>query len=219
MLRLGLHLPDGTPPRVLLIGAHCDDIEIGCGGTVLRLARAYPDLHIRWVVLSSTPERAAEAHLCAGMFLRNVQHTEVIVQSWQDGYFPYQGAEIKRFFEELKAFRPDIIFTHARHDLHQDHRTTCELTWNTFRSHLILEYEIPKYDADLGAPNVFVPLDGETVREKVRLLQEGFPSQRSKQWFTEETFRAIMRIRGIESAAPEQYAEAFFGRKVVASLP
>jgi LmbE family N-acetylglucosaminyl deacetylase len=218
MLSFDLALQPGAAPRVLCLGAHCDDIEIGCGGAILRLARAYPELTIHWVVLSSTPERATEARASAEAFLAGVRNRQIIVQSFRDGFFPYLGAEIKGFFEELKGFRPDLIFTHTRHDLHQDHRATCELTWNTFRNHAILEYEIPKYDGDLGSPNFFVHLDQATCAEKIRLLLESFPSQHGKHWFTEETFRALMRIRGIESAAPELYAEGFYCRKIVAGL-
>lgn len=215
MQSLNLPLKPGDAPRILCLGAHCDDIEIGCGGTLLKLIRVYPAVSITWVVFSSTPERAAEARACAEAFLAQVERKEIIVKSFPDGYFPYIGGEIKQFVETLKPVQPDVIFTHYRQDAHQDHRVLCELAWNTFRSHFILEYEIPKYDGDLGAPNFFVHLDQQLCQEKIGHILEYFPSQRGKQWFTEETFRALMRLRGVESNSAGQYAEAFYCRKIV----
>jgi LmbE family N-acetylglucosaminyl deacetylase len=207
----------GRGVRTLLcLGAHCDDIEIGCGGTVLRLIRDNPGLHVRWVVFSSDARRAAEARRGAGIFLERAAVSEVIVREFRNGYFPTVLADIKDAFEELKAsVVPDLILTHFHHDLHQDHRVVSELTWNTFRDHLILEYEIPKYDGDLASPNLFVPLPEDLWRKKVETIMECFPSQRDKHWFTPDTFSALMRLRGIESNSASGYAEAFYCRKAV----
>jgi LmbE family N-acetylglucosaminyl deacetylase len=214
MLGLSPDASRSTPYKVLCLGAHADDVEIGCGGTILQMIANRP-LEVRWVVLSANPVREREAQASAARFLKGARRATVTVQRFRESFFPHVGGEIKEFFEGLRAeFSPDLIFTHCRHDLHQDHRVTCELTWNTFRHHLILEYEVPKYDGDLGAPNCFVALDAATCRRKVRHLLSGFPSQRDKHWFTEETFRALMRLRGIECAAPGHYAEAFYGRKL-----
>ena len=210
---LSLELDRGTGPlRVLAIGSHADDIEIGCGGTLLRLA-AERDLAVHWVVLSGSEARAEEARRSAEAFLAGTSF-EVDVQGFRDAFFRY-GGEVKEFFESLKAVSPDLVLTHHGSDLHQDHRLAAELTWNTFRNHLILEYEIPKYDGDLGAPNVFVHLEEETARRKAALLLESCSSQRSKPWFTEDLFLSLMRLRGMEAASPSGYAEAFYGRKVV----
>jgi LmbE family N-acetylglucosaminyl deacetylase len=200
--------------HVLLLGAHADDIEIGCGASILALTRARPDLRVTWIVLGATGERAREARASADAFLAGVD-AEVAVHEFRDGFLPYVGAEVKDVFEELKTrASPDLIFTHTRTDLHQDHRLVCELTWNTWRDHLILEYEIPKFDGDLGSPNVFVPVSAELAAEKIRLLHESFPSQREKHWFDDELFRALMRIRGMEAASPSGLAEAFTSRKL-----
>lgn len=203
-----------TPPieRVLAIGCHADDLEIGCGGTLLALTRVRPDLHVTWVVLAAMGERAAEARASAKRLLADAGSTDIRVHEYRDGFLPDAGSEVKELFEGLKSAEPDLILTHTRQDLHQDHRLACELTWNTFRDHLILEYEIPKYDGDMGAPNVFVPLTEELVETKLRLVHEGFPSQYGKHWFDEELLRSIMRIRGMECA--ERYAEAFTCRKL-----
>jgi LmbE family N-acetylglucosaminyl deacetylase len=207
------HLPRN--PRILCLGAHCDDIEIGCGGTVLRLLRERKDVAVRWVVLSSTPVRAREAETAANLFLRGARRAEVRIESFDDGHFPYQGAEIKAVFEELKREpAPDLIFTHYRDDRHQDHRVVSDTTWQTFRDATILEYEIPKYDGDLGAPNVFVPVDRTIVERKIRYLTRSYATQRVKPWFTAETLRSILSLRAMESRAP-RYAEAFYGRKLV----
>lgn len=216
---LRLKLGDARQPlrRVLCLGAHCDDIEIGCGGTMLRLLKENPQLQVCWVVFSSNHERAEEARKSASMFLKGAKQPIVHIKNFRDGFFPFVGAEIKEFFEELKGdFSPDIVFTHFRHDLHQDHRLICELTWNTFRDHAILEYEIPKYDGDLGTPNFFVHLSDAHVRRKIGLLLKAFSSQRRKRWFTEDTFRALMRLRGMESNSLSRFAEAYHARKVVA---
>jgi LmbE family N-acetylglucosaminyl deacetylase len=201
-----------SPRRVLAVGCHADDLEIGCGGTLLALTHARPDLHVTWVVLAAPDARDEEARSSAEQFLAAAGSAEVLVHQFRDGFLPYSGGEVKEVFETLKAVEPDVILTHTRHDLHQDHRLACELTWNTFRDHLILEFEIPKYDGDLGTPNVFVPLGEELVAEKLRLVREGFPSQDGKHWFDDELLRSIMRLRGMECAA--HYAEAFTCRKL-----
>lgn len=202
--------------RILCLGAHCDDIEIGCGGTLLKLAATYPALQVDWVVFSSTPERAQEAAASAQNFLAALPNNTVQILAFRDGFFPYAGAAIKEEFERLKAScQPDLVFTHYREDRHQDHRLLNELTWNSFRDHLILEYEIPKYDGDLGQPNFFVHLEEMDCQRKIAYLLRHFQSQANKHWFTEETFRALLRLRGIEARAPQLYAEAFYARKIV----
>ncbi len=202
--------------RVLCLGAHCDDIEIGCGGTVLRLLADSDRIEFYWLVLCSNPERAREARLSANAFLKRARKKTIVVKSFRDGFLPYLGPSVKECFEELKKlFSPDLIFSHFRQDLHQDHRLVSELTWNTFRNHLILEYEIPKYDADLQQPNFFVPLPDATRRRKVERLIRYFGTQRNKHWFSAELFEGLMRLRGIESASPTRYAEAFHCRKLV----
>ncbi len=212
MLTLPL-APDRGTLRILAIGCHSDDVEIGCGGTILSLLEARPDVHLTWVVLSATGARAAEARASATAFLSGAASTDVRVYEFRESFLPWVGAEAKEAFEELKDVTPDLVFTHTRHDLHQDHRLACELTWNTFRDHLILEYEIPKYDGDLGAPNVFVPLAGHIVERKVSLLREHFVSQSGKHWFDDELFRGLVRVRGMEAATT--YAEAFTCRKIM----
>ena len=204
-----------APRRVLLIGAHADDIEIGCGATVLSLVREHPEIDVTWVVLGASGVRELEARASAEAFLGGAANVEIVVHAFRDGFFPYIGAEVKELFESLKArVAPDVIFTHTREDLHQDHRVACELTWNTWRNHLIFEYEVPKYDGDLSSPNVFVPVTAELVDAKIEKLTEAFPSQRGKHWFDAELFRGLMRIRGMEAASPTGYAEAYVCRKL-----
>lgn len=216
MLEINFNFKPGYGPQVLCLGAHSDDIEIGCGGTILKLIERYPHLTCTWVVFSASPERADEAMSSAHDFLGTVENKRIMIKDFQDGFFPYTGTDIKLFFEALKSeIDPDLIFTHTRHDLHQDHRLLCDLTWNTFRNHLILEYEIPKYDGDLGQPNVFCHLDQATCKHKLDYLLKHFQTQANKHWFTEETFSALLRLRGIESKAPDGYAEAFYGRKII----
>lgn len=216
MIRLSLEPSQERPLHVLCLGAHSDDIEIGCGGTILWLADRYPSAVFHWVVFSATGVRGEEAQRAAHLFLDSSRLKGPVVKTFQDGFMPFLGAEVKSLFEDLKReTSPDIIFTHNRNDAHQDHRLLAELTWNTFRNHLILEYEIPKYDGDLGQPNVFVPLGSELWQKKVRHIMDAFQSQHAKHWFQEETFRAIMRLRGMECAAPDGYAEAFYCRKLV----
>lgn len=206
----------GSLRSILCLGAHSDDIEIGCGGTVLQLVAANPALAVHWVVFSATGERGREARASAERFLARAGSKTIELHQFRDGFFPSEHAKIKTYFEELKSkVQPDAVFTHARADLHQDHRAVCELTWNTFRDHLVLEYEVPKWDGDLGAPNVFVPLDERHAGEKIAILMECFATQRDKHWFDEETFVALMRLRAMECNAPSRRAEAFYGRKVV----
>lgn len=213
-----LQFPLAEAPRlrsVLALGSHSDDIEIGCGATLLALSRARPEVEITWVVLGAEGEREREARASAEAFMAAATHAEVVVHGFRDGFFPYTGGEVKDVFEELKRrLDPDVILTHARHDLHQDHRLVCELTWNTWRDHLILEYEIPKYDGDLGTPNVFVPVSEEIAREKVKLVLDAFKSQTEKHWFDEQLFLGLMRVRGMEGRSPSGYAEAFTCRKL-----
>lgn len=205
-----------APGVVLCIGAHCDDIEIGCGGTILRLLEMNPALEVHWIVLCSNELRRPEALDGAGRFLGDAGLERVRVESFRDGFLPYQGLEVKEFFESLKReVEPDLILSHYRGDLHQDHRLVSELTWNTFRDHLILEFEIPKYDGDLGSPNVFVPLSNAQVARKIESVMGAFASQRGRRWFSEETFRALLRLRGVECNAVESYAEGFYARKLV----
>jgi LmbE family N-acetylglucosaminyl deacetylase len=202
--------------RVLCLGAHSDDIEIGCGGTILRLLHTYKKCDVTWVVLSAKAQRKREALSSARRFLREAFMKAIITKGFKESFFPYRGEEIKGFFEQLKKqVAPDLIFTHYRHDLHQDHRVICELTWNTFRNHQILEYEIPKYDGDLGQPNVYIPLTHALCEKKVRYLMDEFSTQRGRQWFTEDTFYSLLRLRGVESNASGKYAEAFYSRKIV----
>jgi LmbE family N-acetylglucosaminyl deacetylase len=206
----------GGVKRVLCLGAHGDDIEIGCGGTILSLIEKSNRIEFYWLVLSANPERAKEARRSARAFLGRARKKTVVVKSFRDGFLPYLGPPVKECFEELKkVFTPDVIFTHCRHDLHQDHRLVCELTWNTFRDHLILEYEIPKYDADLRSPNFFVSLSEAHARKKVKSLMRYFTTQQNKQWFSEELFYGLMRLRATEVASPTRYAEAFYCRKML----
>ena len=216
MQKLSLPQKKDGPLKALFLGAHSDDIELGCGGTVLSFLEQGQQLDATWFVFAANPKRQTEAEESAHMFLAEAVRKEIIVKDFKESFFPYIGVEIKGFFEDLKhAVSPDVVFTHFSHDLHQDHRLISELTWNTFRDHLILEYEIVKYDGGLGSPNVFVHLTEEVCSRKVKYLLENFSSQRSHQWFTEETFRAILRLRGVEANAPSKNAEAFYSRKIV----
>jgi LmbE family N-acetylglucosaminyl deacetylase len=202
--------------HVLCLGAHADDIEIGCGGTLLKLTDRQPGLGVTWVVFSAEGQRAREARRSAAALLRRVKRKEIIVKTFRDGFFPSEAAAIKDVFEELKdRVAPDLILTHQGHDLHQDHRLIAELTWNTFRRHLVLEYEIPKYDGDLGAPAVFVPLPDALARRKVRHILRHFGSQKRRAWFTDDLFLSLLRLRGMEAPATTRYAEAFYCRKLV----
>jgi LmbE family N-acetylglucosaminyl deacetylase len=200
--------------RVLCLGCHADDIEIGCGGTMLRLLDEHPGLEVWWVVLSGDPERAAEAQSSGVAFLAKSGQQQVTCGDFRDRYFPAQWEQIKDFVHGIAAkFEPDLIFTHRRDDAHQDHRLVGELTWNAFRNHLIWEYEIPKYEGDLGQPNVFCALDEAVCKRKVELLRDAFPSQQDKPWFTPDAFWALLRLRGLECSSPSRFAEAFYARK------
>jgi LmbE family N-acetylglucosaminyl deacetylase len=216
MIYLKLEREVAGPLVVLCLGAHSDDIEIGCGGTILRLAEQYPDSRFHWVVFSASGAREAEARRAAELFVGPTRLNGLQLKTFRDGFMPFVGSEVKEIFEELKpTVSPDLIFTPNRKDAHQDHRLIGELTWNTFRDHLILEYEIPKYDGDMGQPSVFVPLQAEVCGKKARYLMEAFPSQHTKQWFGEDTFLSLMRLRGMECNSPSGYAEAFYCRKLV----
>lgn len=209
-------LQGSGPLRVLALGAHCDDVEIGCGGTLLRLAAERRPFEVRWVAFCSNPARAEEGRASASAFLEGAARAEVTIHDHRDGFLPDSWAAVKERMEALKQeFAPEVIFTHFRADLHQDHRVVSDLTWNTWRNHLILEYEIPKFDGDLGVPNFFAPLPRSMLEKKIALLLQHFPSQRDKAWFSPELFRALPRIRGMECAAPEGLAEAFHCRKAV----
>jgi LmbE family N-acetylglucosaminyl deacetylase len=214
MMHLNLRPGANGSLNVLCMGAHSDDIEIGCGGTILELSERYPGTTFHWAVFSALGAREAEARRAAALFAGSGLRGPFL-KTFRDGFMPYDGSEIKKVFEELKPVNPDVIFTHRRDDAHQDHRLLSELTWNTFRDHLILEYEIPKYDGDMGQPNTFVPLKPETCQSKVRNLMDAFPSQRSKRWFEESTFLSLMRLRGMECNSASGYAEAFYCRKLV----
>ena len=201
--------------RILCVGAHSDDIEIGCGGTLLKLLRERDDREIQWVVFSAGGARTREARASARSFLDGAARATVVVKDFKGSFFPYEGERIKAYFEQLKRFDPDVVFTHYRDDRHQDHRVLSDLAWNTFRNHMILEYEIPKYDGDLGRPNLFVPLDEDVCRTKADRLCRAFQTQVNRHWFSEDTFLALMRLRGIECASATKYAEAFYCRKLV----
>jgi LmbE family N-acetylglucosaminyl deacetylase len=210
---LGLN---ASPRTILCLGAHSDDIEIGCGATMLALTAARPDTRVHWVVFSGDERRAAEARAAADRILAGAAERHIEIASFRDGFFPWEGVALKECLERIKrAIDPDIVFTHYRNDRHQDHRTVSELTWNTFRDHLVVEYEIPKYDGELGAPNGFVAVTDAQRQVKVDVLMECFASQHGHAWFTPETFNGLMRIRGIECAAPTGHAEAFHLRKLM----
>jgi len=202
--------------KVLCLGAHCDDIEIGCGGTLLSLLENYPIDFVKWVVFASTETRKQEAITSANAFLENAKEKEILVFDYRDAFLNYSGKEIKEKFEAIKKeINPDLIFTHYRDDRHQDHKLLSDFTWNTFRQHFILEYEIPKFDGDLGIPNFFIHLNEEQINKKIRIILDSFKSQSEKHWFDKETFEALMRIRGMESASLSKYAEAFHARKII----
>jgi LmbE family N-acetylglucosaminyl deacetylase len=205
----------GDRLSVLCLGAHSDDIEIGAGATLLSMMERGVRLDVHWCVLSGGSEREQEARASAADFLSEAASAQIEVMPFRDGFFPEQGEQIKSWFEELKRrVDPDLILTHRNDDAHQDHRQVCRLAWNTFRDHCILEYEIPKWDGDMGQPNLYVPVSAGALRRKVDLLNSHFGSQRSKQWFDSETFFGLARLRGMECRAPERYAEAFWARKL-----
>jgi LmbE family N-acetylglucosaminyl deacetylase len=215
---LELNLAKRGPLKVLCLGAHSDDIEIGCGGLILSLIKGQRSIDVTWVVFSASHERQREARRGAAAFLKGAKRTNVIVKQFKDGHFPYEGPAVKSVFESLKSINPDLVLTHYRDDRHQDHRVLSDLAWNTFRDHFVLEYEIPKFDGDLGQPNLFVPFDGATATRKADYLTKVFGTQRDKHWFSAETFKGLMRLRGMECRAPGGYAEAFYARKSVVSF-
>jgi LmbE family N-acetylglucosaminyl deacetylase len=203
---------------ILCLGAHSDDIEIGIGGTILQWLNEGAKLDVMWCVLSAVGPRKSEARASAADFLSGVERTQVELHDFLDGYFPSQAAELKTYFEGMKArVEPDIVFTHRRDDAHQDHREISRHTWNTFRDHMILEYEVPKWDGDIGRPNLYVSLRESVMARKVELLNRHFVSQRGKHWFDEETFRGLARLRGMECRAKDRYAEGLFAHKLMLS--
>jgi LmbE family N-acetylglucosaminyl deacetylase len=215
MIQLKLGKAGKEALQVLCLGCHSDDIEIGCGGTILRLTEDYPSCVFHWVVFSAIGARGIEAQQSAERFVRSADLRGPLLKAFPDSFMPFVGAEIKAVFEELKqGISPDLVFTHSRTDAHQDHRLISELTWNTFRNHLIFEYEIPKYDGDMGQPSVFVPLPWELCQKKIRLIMDAFQSQHNKHWFQQDTFLSLMRLRGMECNSPSGYAEAFYCRKL-----
>jgi LmbE family N-acetylglucosaminyl deacetylase len=216
MFKVKFEEKNETPYQILCLGAHSDDIEIGCGGTILKILQAFDNLVIFWVVLSSDNERKKEAFESANTLLKKANSFHVEIYQYKENYFPYIGYEIKSTIDKIKLkISPDIIFTHYRNDLHQDHRLISELTWNAFRDHFILEYEVPKYDGDIGNPNFFVHLNEHLIRTKIHHLLSNFKTQKNRHWFTDDVFLALARLRGIESNAPDNFAEAFHCRKIV----
>ena len=215
MLSLNFARQPGRPFRLLCLGAHSDDIEIGCGGLILSLIRSLDRVEVDWVVFSGIGKREREARSSATLFLKGAARTRVTVRRFRDGFFPYDP-RVKATFESLKRRHPpDLVMTHYRDDRHQDHRTLSDLTWNTFRNHIVLEYEIPKWDGDLSQPNVFIPASKTLMERKAKLLFDHFGTQRSKDWFDAQTFMGLARLRGAECRAPDGFAEAFHARKIV----
>ncbi len=216
MLPVALGAGSRAPLRILCLGAHSDDIEIGCGATILRLLAEHPGSTIHWVVFSTNEARELEARASAADFTARAAEARVVTKAFRESFFPAVWSDIKAYFEEIKRdAAPDVVFSHHHDDLHQDHKTVAELTWNTFRSHLVLEYEIPKYEGDLGRPNLFVPVPRALADRKVELLMRHFQTQASRAWFRPDTFHGLMSIRGVECQAPEGRAEAFHARKLV----
>lgn len=204
------------PLEILCLGAHSDDIELGCGGSILRLLAEHPASTVHWEIFSATEERADEARASAAAFLEGADRHQIVVNDFRENHFPSELAAVKDRMAALgEVFDPDVIFTHRVDDAHQDHRTIAELTWNTFRDHLVFEYEIVKYEGDLGRPNLFVPLSHSIADRKIALIDAHFGSQRTKRWFRPEVFRGLMNVRGVECNAPEGLAEAFHARKLV----
>lgn len=208
-----LHFPQLR--HVLCLGAHADDIEIGCGGTLLHLLQTHPDVHVSWVVLSAEGPRRTEAQRSADSFLRQAGSREIHIADFTDCFFPAQWQAIKHRFAQWSAdWSPDLVLTHRLEDRHQDHRVVAELTWNAFRNHTVLEYEIPKYEGDLGTPNLYVPLAAAICQDKLDRLMAAFPSQADKYWFAPETFWALLRLRGLECRSSSHLAEGFTARKL-----
>jgi len=202
--------------NILCLGAHCDDVDIGCGGALLALLERQRSADVTWMVFSAHGERERELRRSGRRFLRKARASRILTRGYRDGFMPAQFTAIKEDFESLKTLpAPDVIFTHRRDDRHQDHRLIAELTWNTFRSHLILEYEVAKYEGDLTTPSAYIGLTAALVERKIRILLECYRTQRSKRWFTAETFRGLMRLRGIESGAESGWAEGFHASKLL----
>ena len=215
-----LDRPRNRPLRVLCVGAHCDDIEIGCGGTLFSLQRAGAPVRIHSALLSGNDERRREALAARNAFVRPANRGELVFGDFRDGRLPAQYAEVKDFIESLKArTQPDVVLCHEREDRHQDHRLVNEMVWNTFRDHVVFEYEIPKWDGGLGEPNVFVPLTAAQANRKADAIIRSYRSQAGRDWFTRDTFLGLMRLRGVECRAPQGYAEAFHGRKLLIKSP
>lgn len=213
----GLQFPfDGREPLVLCLGAHCDDIEIGCGGALMTLAERHPGLKMHWVVFTGAGVREAETRAAATRVMPHSSRITVEVHPLPPSWLPTHWTEAKQIMEGVRRrCNPDLVFTHRLEDRHQDHRTVAELTWNSFRDHLVLEYEIAKYEGDLGQPNLYMPLSRGVVEAKVEMLMQSFPSQRDHDWFDADTFNGLMRLRGVECRAPDRFAEAFHGRKIL----
>jgi LmbE family N-acetylglucosaminyl deacetylase len=219
MIGVKLNKNNNQSIKIICFGAHCDDIEIGCGGTLLSMLQKFKNVEVYWVVFSSDPKRGEEARASANMFLKHAKGKTIEIKKFRNGFFPFDGGEIKEYFEMLKdKFSPDLIFTHYRMDLHQDHRTVSELTWNTFRNHLILEFEIPKYDGDIGTPNFFVPLHPSICKNKVITILKTFKTQVNKHWLTEDLLYSTLRIRGMECVSKTNFAEAFYCKKLLYPL-
>ena len=217
MADIKIQTPSTELSHILCLGAHCDDAEIGCGGALLSILEQNPNnIHVTWVIFTSSESRKKEAIKGAELFTANARSVDIKIFDYRDGFLPYTNGQIKDTFEEVKAGvdTPDLIFTHYRHDRHQDHRLVSELTWNTYRNHPILEYEIPKWDGDMGQPNTFIPLTREQGLQKIRLLQEVYNTQQTKNWFTDDLFWSLMRLRGMECNAPSTIAEGFYSRKL-----
>lgn len=202
--------------NILCLGAHSDDIEIGCGGTILRILQEFDNIWVKWIVFSALKDRKTEAVQSAKNFLNSVKKQDVIIKDYKENYFPFIGDKIKDYYDEIKYnYNPDIIFTHYKNDAHQDHKIISDITWNTFRNHMILEYEIPKYDGDLGSPNVFIKLPENVCQQKIEYVMNTFKTQKRKNWFTDDTFWSLLRLRGMEAKSPSKYAEAFYCKKII----
>ena len=213
MFALDPALGRDEPLRVVCLGAHADDIEIGAGGTILRLLDERPNTHVTHVVFSADAIRADEARAAARQLLAAAE-ADIHVLGHRDGFFPFEAADIKGFAQAaLEGVRPHLVLTHRRDDAHQDHRVIADLAWQTFRGATIAAYEIPKWDGDLDRPNAYVALDDATITRKLALLADHFPTQQAKGWYDDETFRGLARVRGVEAGV--RYAEAFHCTKLV----
>jgi LmbE family N-acetylglucosaminyl deacetylase len=215
VLSVSLNLAENRPAHVLCVGAHCDDIEIGCGGTLLSLGKSHTDLKITCAIFSGNDDRQREARKSLESLFSAAADLQIVFHDFADGRLPFVGEAVKNAMEDIRGnIDPDLIFTHWEGDRHQDHRFLSEVTWNTFRDHLIMEFEIPKYDGDFGSPGVFCPLDKDTAERKVDHLMRAYRSQASKDWFTPDLFMSVLRIRGMEARADSGFAEGFYCRKL-----